>query len=191
MIGLSSGGWIGRRGLPSRVPRTHFNEPLALCDNRVELRETEDLPLLCSADRDSCGDRLMAGEPILIVDDNQANLKLARVVLSTEGYLVQTATDAAEALKVLEEFTPQLILMDIQLPGSNGLELTQKLKSDPRWRSVVIIAFTAYAMKGDEEKAKAAGCDGYLTKPISIKTLGKVVGDYLKGGQRPSNGDRR
>ncbi len=133
----------------------------------------------------------MAGEPILIVDDNQANLKLARVVLSTEGYLVQTATDAAEALKVLEKFTPQLILMDIQLPGSNGLELTQKLKSDPRWRSVVIIAFTAYAMKGDEEKAKAAGCDGYLTKPISIKTLGKVVGDYLRGGQRPSNGDRR
>ena len=131
----------------------------------------------------------MAGEPILIIDDNPANLKLARVVLSTEGYLVQTATDAAEALKVLEKFTPRLILMDIQLPGSNGLELTQKLKSDPRWRSVVIIAFTAYAMKGDEEKAKAAGCDGYLTKPISIKTLAKVVGDYLRGGQRPSNGD--
>ncbi len=133
----------------------------------------------------------MAGEPILIVDDNQANLKLARVVLSTEGYLVQTATNAAEALKVLEEFAPRLILMDIQLPGINGLELTQKLKSDPRWRSVVIIAFTAYAMKGDEEKAKAAGCDGYLTKPSSIKTLGKVVGDYLGGGQQPGNGDRR
>jgi CheY-like chemotaxis protein len=133
----------------------------------------------------------MAGEPILIIDDNPANLKLARVVLSTEGYLVQTATDGAEALKVLEKFTPQLILMDIQLPGSNGLELTQKLKSDPRWRSVVIIAFTAYAMKGDEEKAKAAGCDGYLTKPISIKTLAKVVGDHLRGGPRPSNGDPR
>jgi CheY-like chemotaxis protein len=133
----------------------------------------------------------MAGEPILIIDDNPANLKLARVVLSTEGYLVQTATDGAEALKVLEKFTPQLILMDIQLPGSNGLELTQKLKSDPRWRSVVIIAFTAYAMKGDEEKAKAAGCDGYLTKPISIKTLAKVVGDHLRGDPRPSNGDPR
>src|SRR5260370_38490043 len=94
----------------------------------------------------------MAGEPILIVDDNQANLKLARVVLSTEGYLVQTATDAAEALKVLEKFTPQLILMDIQLPGSNGLELTQKVKSDPRWRSAVMIASTAYQRKGYEEQ---------------------------------------
>lgn len=133
----------------------------------------------------------MAGEPILIVDDNQANLKLARVVLSTEGYLVQTATDAAEALRVLETFTPQLILMDIQLPGGNGLELTQKLKSEPRFHSVVIIAFTAYAMKGDDEKAKAAGCDGYLTKPISVRTLAKVVSDYLRGNQRPSSGDPR
>lgn len=132
----------------------------------------------------------MPGEPILIVDDNQANLKLARLVLTTEGYAVRTASDAAEACAVLREFTPRLILMDIQLPGSNGLELTQKLKADPRWRSVVIIAFTAYAMKGDEEKAKAAGCDGYLTKPIGIKTLARVVSEYLGGGPQSGGVNR-
>ncbi len=121
----------------------------------------------------------MAGEPILIVDDNPVNLKLARVLFTTEGYDVRTATDAQEALAVLETFRPRLILMDIQLPGMDGLELTRRLKSDPLTRNVIIVAVTAYAMKGDEERALSAGCDGYVPKPIDTHVLPDVVAEYL------------
>jgi CheY-like chemotaxis protein len=121
----------------------------------------------------------MAGEAILIVDDNAANLKLARVLLATEGYEVRTAMDAEDALSVLETFTPRLILMDIQLPGMDGLELTRRLKANPARRGITILAMTAYAMKGDDEKAFAAGCDGYVTKPIDTRALPSVVADYL------------
>jgi two-component system, cell cycle response regulator DivK len=121
----------------------------------------------------------MAGEPVLVVDDNSQNLKLVRVLLSTEGYDVRTAVDAEEALGKLEQFMPRLILMDLQLPGMDGLELTRKLKADPVRRDIAIIAVTAYAMKGDEEKARAAGCDGYVAKPIDIETLPRMVRDHL------------
>jgi CheY-like chemotaxis protein len=121
----------------------------------------------------------MAGEPILIVDDNPANLKLARVLLTTEGYQVRTAADAAEALTVLESFRPRLVLMDIQLPGMDGLELTRRLKADPATRGTIILALTAYAMKGDEEKVMAAGCDGYVSKPIDTRTLPDIITGYL------------
>lgn len=123
----------------------------------------------------------MAGEPILIVDDNPANLKLARFVLASEGYDVHTATDAEEALAVLQTHRPRLILMDLQLPGMDGLELTRRLKADPAMRGVIILALTAYAMKGDEEKALGSGCDGYVPKPIDTRTLPDVVASYLKG----------
>jgi CheY-like chemotaxis protein len=119
------------------------------------------------------------GEPILIVDDNETNLKLARVVLLAAGYEVRTATDAEDALAVLAEFRPRLILMDIQLPGMDGLTLTRSLKADPELSSVVIYALTAYAMKGDEEKALAAGCDGYITKPIDVDLLADTVAKAL------------
>jgi CheY-like chemotaxis protein len=121
----------------------------------------------------------MAGEPVLVVDDNSQNLKLIRVLLRTEGYDVRTAVDAEDALDELEAFTPRLILMDLQLPGMDGLELTRKLKADPARRDIAIIAVTAYAMKGDEEKARAAGCDGYLAKPIDIETLPRMVREHL------------
>lgn len=121
----------------------------------------------------------MAGEPVLVVDDNSQNLKLVRVLLRTEGYDVRTAVDAEDALGELEEFTPRLILMDLQLPGMDGLELTRKLKADPARRDIAIIAVTAYAMKGDEEKARAAGCDGYVAKPIDIETLPRMVREHL------------
>ncbi|HXB55916.1 MAG TPA: response regulator [Vicinamibacteria bacterium] len=124
----------------------------------------------------------MAGEPILIVDDNPANLKLARVVLSREGYEVRTAADAEDALVALRTFRPRLILMDLQLPGMDGFELTRRLKADPARSGVVILALTAYAMKGDEEKARAAGCDGYIAKPIDTRALPGVVAGYLAGG---------
>jgi CheY-like chemotaxis protein len=121
----------------------------------------------------------MAGEPILIIDDNTQNLKLARVVLTAEGYDVRTAVDAEDALRVLESFTPHLILMDLQLPGMDGLQLTRRLKANPVRQGITIIALTAYAMKGDDAKAFAAGCDGFITKPIDIDSLPRVVGEHL------------
>jgi two-component system, cell cycle response regulator DivK len=121
----------------------------------------------------------MAGDPILIVDDNPANLKLARVLLTGAGYEVRTAADAPEALAVLESFHPRLILMDLQLPGMDGFELTRRLKADAVHGHVVVLALTAYAMKGDEDKARRAGCDGYIAKPIDTRTLPDTVARYL------------
>ena len=121
----------------------------------------------------------MASEPILIVDDNPQNLKLAKVILCAEGYDVKTAIDAEDALSVLRGFTPRLILVDVQLPGMDGLELTRQLKADPARRDIVIIAVTSYAMKGDDQKAFAAGCDGYMSKPIDIDALPRVVAEHL------------
>jgi two-component system cell cycle response regulator DivK len=121
----------------------------------------------------------VAGEPILIVDDTPQNLKLVRVLLAAEGYQVRTAVDAEEAMRVLDTFHPQLILMDLQLPGMDGLQLTRRLKADPAYRAIVIVALTAYAMKGDDEKAFAAGCDGYVVKPIDTELLARTVAAHL------------
>jgi CheY-like chemotaxis protein len=119
------------------------------------------------------------GAPILIVDDNPLNVKLVRVVLLTSGYDVRTCADAESALEALQSYRPEAILMDIQLPGMDGLELTRRLKADPNTRDITIIALTAYAMKGDEEKARAAGCDGYLTKPIDTAVFPSLLAGYL------------
>lgn len=121
----------------------------------------------------------MAGERILVVDDNATNMKLLRVLLAAEGYDVRTAADAREALDVLGQFRPRLILMDVQLPGMSGLDLTRQLKADAQTRDIIILAVTAYAMKGDEERARAAGCDGYLSKPIDPCTLPTTVARHL------------
>jgi CheY-like chemotaxis protein len=121
----------------------------------------------------------MAGERVLVVDDNAQNLKLARVTLAIEGYETETAADAEQALKALESFKPRLILMDLQLPGMDGLELTRQLKQNPTMRHIVIIALTANAMKGDDLDALAAGCDGYMSKPIDIEVLPKMVAEYI------------
>ena len=115
----------------------------------------------------------------MIVDDNPINLKLARVLLTGEGYQVRTATDAEEALEVLQQFKPRLILMDIQLPGMDGLMLTRRLKADPATKDAIILGLTAYAMKGDEERVLEAGCDGYVPKPIDTRTFPSVVTRYL------------
>jgi CheY-like chemotaxis protein len=130
----------------------------------------------------------MAPDLVLIVDDNPQNLKLARVVLVGEGYDVKTAIDAEDALRMLESCTPRLILMDLQLPRMDGLELTRRLKADPDRREIIIIALTAYAMKGDDEKAFAAGCDGYVTKPIDIDALPRVVAEHLARGAKLARG---
>ena len=121
----------------------------------------------------------MAGEPILIVDDNAVNLRLARLLLSGEGYDVRTAGNAEEALAILGEFKARLILMDLQMPGMDGLELTRRLKADAATRDITILALTAYAMKGDEERARAAGCDGYVPKPIDTRALPELIARLL------------
>lgn len=125
----------------------------------------------------------MAGESVLIVDDNEVNLKLARILLSEEGYDVCTADDAEAALALLATYRPQLILMDIQLPGMDGLQLTRQLRMTAGFETTVIIALTAYAMKGDEEKALAAGCDGYITKPMDLDLVLERVADHLARGR--------
>ena len=124
-------------------------------------------------------------EQILIVDDNATNLKLLRVLLSKEGYKIRTAESAEDAMAVLKESRPHLILMDIQLPGMDGLDLTRQLKADPDTRDIIILAVTSYAMKTDQEKALAAGCNGYVTKPIDTRALPDLVRRYLDGGANP------
>jgi len=122
---------------------------------------------------------MMAGEPILLVEDNPVNTKLVKFVLASCGYDVRTASDAPEALAMLDSFAPKLILMDVQLPGMDGLALTRQLKADTRTRDIVIVALTAYAMKGDEEKAREAGCDGYMSKPIDMHALRRMVAQHV------------
>lgn len=121
----------------------------------------------------------MTGAPILIVDDHPVNLKLAQVLLAGAGHEVRTAGDAEEALQLLDSWLPRLILMDIQLPGMDGLTLTRRLKDDPRTRDIVVVALTAYAMKGDDEKALASGCAGYITKPLDTRTFAETVSRLL------------
>ena len=121
----------------------------------------------------------MAGEPILIVDDTPVNLKLTRILLVNEGYKVLTAGSAEEALELLRSFHPELVLADIQLPGIDGFELTRRLKQNEETRDIMVVALTAFAMKGDEQKAIDAGCDGYITKPIDTRTLGSRIREIL------------
>ena len=128
----------------------------------------------------------MSGPRVLVVDDNVTNLKLIEYLLQSKGYDVHTAIDAESALELVHSVKPGLVLMDLQLPGMDGLSLTRKLKADPDTKHVVILAVTAYAMKGDEERARTAGCDGYITKPIDTRTLPMLVARYLsEAGHQP------
>jgi CheY-like chemotaxis protein len=119
---------------------------------------------------------------ILVVDDNRTNLKLVTDVLGFEGYCILTATDAKQAQAVVRQSPPDLILMDIGLPDMDGLALTQILKADQKTCHIIIVALTAFAMKGDEEKAIAAGCDGYIIKPIDTRKFPRQVAELLLRG---------
>lgn len=128
----------------------------------------------------------MVSQYILVVDDNPANAKLVSFLLTAKGYAVRIAGNADEALAAMEQRLPALILMDIQLPGTDGLTLARRIKADPRTRETFIVAFTAYAMKGDEAKAFEAGCDAYITKPIDTRLLPTQIAEYLaRGSARP------
>jgi CheY-like chemotaxis protein len=120
---------------------------------------------------------------VLIVDDNPVNLKLASEVLLAGDYRVVGAADAEMAQRLLSAVVPDLILMDIALPGLDGLSLTKLIKADERLRHVPVVALTAYAMRGDDLKAAAAGCDGYITKPIDTRLLAKQVASIIEAAQ--------
>ena len=121
-----------------------------------------------------------SGTSILVVDDNELSAKLARVVLEHEGYEVRTAADAEEALRALSLSMPWLVLIDVQLPGMDGLELTRRLRADAATKDLVILALTASTTKSEEEGARAAGCDGFVAKPMDISLLAKLVREHLR-----------
>ncbi|MDP9900745.1 two-component system cell cycle response regulator DivK [Variovorax ginsengisoli] len=108
------------------------------------------------------------------------NIAIAEVVLLAEHFEVDTADDGLQAMLKVASFGPDLILLDIQMPGKDGLEVTRDLKADPATRHIRIVAFTAFAMQGDEARMRAAGCDGYLSKPIDVKRFGAQVRAYLQ-----------
>ena len=116
---------------------------------------------------------------ILLVEDNEVNRRLAGFLLRSHGYEVREATTAAAAFEMVDKERPDLIVMDIQLPGMDGLEITKKLKEQPATADIPVIAVTSYAMKGDREKAFAAGCAGYVTKPIDKNTFIQEVAAHV------------
>jgi len=120
-------------------------------------------------------------EKILIVEDNPQNMKLLLMTLRPHGYALLEATDGEEALEIATRDKPDLIIMDIQLPKVNGLDVTRKLRQIPAFNHVPIIAITAYAMKGDKEKFIESGCDTYLSKPINTRELPIVIKKMLSG----------
>jgi two-component system, cell cycle response regulator DivK len=116
---------------------------------------------------------------VLIVEDNPTNMTLAVFLLQSAGHTVLTATDAEAGLTLARNKQPDLILMDIQLPGMDGLEATALLKRDDATRAIPVIALTALAMKGDEERIRAAGCDGYIAKPLAYRDFLAVISAQL------------
>jgi CheY-like chemotaxis protein len=121
----------------------------------------------------------MTANTILIIEDNRLNLELATDLLEAKGFNVASAQTAEEGLRLAREILPDLVLMDISLPGMDGLCATRTLKADPVTRHLTVIGLTAHAMKGDEEIALRAGCDGYLTKPINTRTFVPTITDFI------------
>ena len=148
----------------------------------------------------------MAGKTVLIIEDNLLNLELATDLLEANGFSVLQAQNAEVGLRLAREAMPDLILMDLSLPGMDGLQATKALKSDPATRHLIVIALTAHAMKGDQEIALSANCDGYLTKPIDtrifVDTIDQVLDHALRdrdeeaqeaeeGGPHPKHRNQR
>jgi two-component system, cell cycle response regulator DivK len=121
----------------------------------------------------------MMKKTVLIVEDNDLNMKLFNDLLEGHGYATLKTADGIEALELARAHHPDLILMDIQLPEVSGLEVTKWIKEDDRLRAIPIIAVTAFAMKGDEERIRAGGCEAYLSKPISVSKFLETVRSFL------------
>ncbi|HUG41268.1 MAG TPA: response regulator [Longimicrobiales bacterium] len=118
---------------------------------------------------------------VLVIEDNVSNMKLATFLLESAGHSVLAATDAEAGLATAKEERPDLVLMDIQLPGMDGLQATALLKARPETRSIPVVALTALAMKGDAERIHLAGCDGYIAKPMAYREFLATVGRFLPG----------
>ena len=123
---------------------------------------------------------------ILVVEDNQLNMKLVRGLLKIGNSRMLEATDAESGIQLIREQRPDLVLMDIQLPGMDGLSATKIIKQDPDLKDIPIVALTSYAMQGDEEKALEAGCTGYIAKPIDTRKFLETIAHYLNNGDAES-----
>ncbi|MHB0867296.1 MAG: response regulator [Thermoleophilia bacterium] len=117
---------------------------------------------------------------VLLVEDNEMNSRLVKFVLERDGFHVEVAPTAEEAIRNAASLDPDIILMDIQLPGMDGLQATRILKENPHTADIPIVAITAHAMRGDEERIRAAGCEGYIPKPINTRELSATVASYMK-----------
>jgi CheY-like chemotaxis protein len=121
----------------------------------------------------------VANKTVLVIEDNEMNMKLARSLLQIGKYNVLEAFDAENGIQLAREHHPDLILMDIQLPGMDGLTATLKIKNDPTVKDITVVALTSYAMEGDEKKAMDAGCAGYIAKPIDTRSFLETLGQFL------------
>lgn len=127
---------------------------------------------------------------VLIVEDNPMNMRLIEMILKSDNYLLLKASDGEEALAIATIDHPDLILMDVRLPKLSGLEVAKRLREKARFSHTPIIAITAHAMKGDEEKATQAGCNGYISKPIDTRQLPQLVADMLSRQPEAKAGSR-
>ena len=123
----------------------------------------------------------MTGEQILVVEDNEKNMKLFRDVLAATGYRTLEATTGGEAVDLASEYTPDLVLMDIQLPDLDGVEALRRLRANERTATIPVLALTAQAMRGDRERFLEEGFDGYLSKPVNVRELIGVVREHCQG----------
>jgi two-component system, cell cycle response regulator DivK len=123
---------------------------------------------------------MVMAKSVLIVEDNDLNMKLFNDLLQANGYETIQTKDGREAMDIARKHHPDLILMDIQLPEISGLEITKMLKNDAELKSIPVIAVTAFAMKGDEEKIREGGCEGYIAKPISVANFLQTVARFLE-----------
>ena len=125
------------------------------------------------------GEPLNRALEILVVEDNPQNLELVEFLLEDAGFTVRSAGNADETREQLDKALPSMILMDIQLPEISGLEITKQIKSDDELKNIPVIAVTAFAMKGDEEKIREGGCEGYIAKPISVANFLKTIEEFV------------
>ena len=126
----------------------------------------------------------MMDELVLLVEDNEKNMKLLRDVLTAKGYRVLEATSGEEAVRCAAAAAPRLVLMDVQLPGIDGVEALRRIRADPRTAAIPVVALTAQAMEGDRDRFLAAGFDGYLSKPVDIAEFVATVKRYCEESSR-------
>ena len=127
----------------------------------------------------------MTNRSILVVEDNELNMKLMRGIFRLGNYSIIEAIDAETGIRLARERHPCLILMDIQLPGMDGLLATRIIKTDPALKNIPVVALTGFAMQGDEEKALESGCDGYITKPVDVRNMLSTIERYYEDYHRP------